>query len=346
MSVDEARVPHGAAVPALTRWGLSPDADLAYRDLVTFGPRTTKELARDLAMPLRRAQAAVEELTAAGAASPEPNQRDRRRRLPSWRATATPDLLRELRGRRSKVVDLTEHHVRRHHDLLADISPATNLRVTHLASRAITRQRVTELTSLDRHEHLKLSTACLFTPAAIAAFRPLDRQLAARGVRLRTCAAPPTGTEAVADELVDVGAEYRELVDVPIKLMVYDRRTALVSADPLDIEAGMYEIDDPDVVDALVVLFEQQWSAGVDPRRKGVSSINLSPREKVILGLLVDGHTDSSVAQQLGISQRTIAYTLRALMDRLCVDNRFQLGLVLGAAHAVLPPTAAKEDKP
>jgi DNA-binding CsgD family transcriptional regulator len=55
----------------------------------------------------------------------------------------------------------------------------------------------------------------------------------------------------------------------------------------------------------------------------------LNAREKAIVELLAEGHTDASVAQRLGISERTITYTLRALMDRVGVENRFQLGLVL-----------------
>jgi DNA-binding NarL/FixJ family response regulator len=55
----------------------------------------------------------------------------------------------------------------------------------------------------------------------------------------------------------------------------------------------------------------------------------LNAREQAIVELLAEGHTDASVAQRLGISERTITYTLRALMDRVGVENRFQLGLVL-----------------
>jgi DNA-binding CsgD family transcriptional regulator len=62
--------------------------------------------------------------------------------------------------------------------------------------------------------------------------------------------------------------------------------------------------------------------------------MKLSHREQAICALLAAGHTDASTAGLLGISSRTIAYTLRALMDRVGVENRFQLGLVLGAFEA------------
>jgi DNA-binding NarL/FixJ family response regulator len=59
--------------------------------------------------------------------------------------------------------------------------------------------------------------------------------------------------------------------------------------------------------------------------------MNLTQREQAIVTLLAAGHTDASTAHHLGISSRTIAYTLRALMDRYGVQNRFQLGLMIGA---------------
>lgn len=62
--------------------------------------------------------------------------------------------------------------------------------------------------------------------------------------------------------------------------------------------------------------------------------------------LLVAGHTDAVVAERLGISPRTIAYTMRSLMDRLGVENRFQLGLILGAAEAEEAEPARGETEP
>jgi len=335
-------MPLGAAVPSLVRWGLSPDADLAYRDLVTFGPRTVADLARDLAMPARRAQAAVEELAAVRAALPE-----RPRGLTRWAPVSAHLLLGELRRRKSRVVDMGEY-ARRHRGVLDAFAPPTGLRANQLTDRSTTRRRIAELTALERREQLTLNPERSFAPDAVAAALPLDRKLAARGVRLRTVGVAPDdgdSSSAVAHQLASVGTDYRERAEVPLKLIVFDRRVALLPVDPLDLEAGTYEIDDPAVVGALVILFEQLWSTGADPRMKGVPPIMLTPREKVIVSLLAEGHTDASAAQQLGISQRTIAYTLRALMDRVGVDNRFQLGLALGATRTVPAPSQEENNR-
>nr|BFE70522.1 hypothetical protein GCM10020092_038230 [Actinoplanes digitatis] len=51
------------------------------------------------------------------------------------------------------------------------------------------------------------------------------------------------------------------------------------------------------------------------------------------------------MAAELGLSRRTVSYTLRAVMDRLGVENRFQLALVLGAAYAIAPPTKPRTEE-
>lgn len=59
--------------------------------------------------------------------------------------------------------------------------------------------------------------------------------------------------------------------------------------------------------------------------------MELTQREKEIISLLADGHTDEAVAARMGISRRSIAYAISGLMQRHDITNRFQLGLLLGA---------------
>jgi LuxR family transcriptional regulator of spore coat protein len=69
----------------------------------------------------------------------------------------------------------------------------------------------------------------------------------------------------------------------------------------------------------------------------GLPKITLSDRERELIALLAAGHTDVAAAERLGISPRSVTNILRSLMDRLGVENRFQLGLALGflrKAHA------------
>ncbi|MEU7424574.1 LuxR C-terminal-related transcriptional regulator [Streptomyces sp. NPDC040750] len=54
-------------------------------------------------------------------------------------------------------------------------------------------------------------------------------------------------------------------------------------------------------------------------------------RHERLIALLATGHTDASAARQLGVSRRTVTYMLRSMMDELGINNRFQLGIAVGA---------------
>ncbi len=61
--------------------------------------------------------------------------------------------------------------------------------------------------------------------------------------------------------------------------------------------------------------------------------------------LLARGHTDETAARELDLSRRTVGYALGGLMSRLGVDNRFQLGLALGAMRAATPVGRENREK-
>lgn len=341
-------VPVGPALPSLARWGLSPDADLVYRALITAGPRTSGWLSRDLGMSPRRVAAATDELVAAGAMRGPVHALDERFRRSEYRwRTAPPGevigSLRRGRRRRPWLVEPGEN-VRRHLALVEGVlgsgGDVAALRVArHVGPRAI-RARIAQLVMLERHEHLVLNPEQVFARDAAAAALPLDRLQVERGIKVRNCGVAPLDGDLGFGPMTALArneGEYRERADVPIKLMIFDRRVALLPADPLDLGAGALEFDQPTAVAAVTAIFERVWSTASDPRRNGMPPIVLTAREQAIVGLLAQGHTDGMVAQRMGISQRTIAYTMRALMDRLGVENRFQLGLILGAARAAEP---------
>ena len=50
----------GSALPSLVRWGLSPDADLVYRTLVSLDSAREGQLAHELGMAHERVRAAIQ----------------------------------------------------------------------------------------------------------------------------------------------------------------------------------------------------------------------------------------------------------------------------------------------
>lgn len=337
-----AALPVGTAVPSLRRWGLSADADLVYRTLVTFGPRRLTAAARELGLSPRRVGAALEELAAAGVVRP-PTARGSEG---MWTAVPPARALHAVRRARQPAAPPWER-ARRHLAAVAGVGLDVvdgDAGVRVLQGRERVRDRIAELMAAERTEHLAINPEPRFEQGTVAAAAPLDLAILERGVRLLSLGLPPSdgdiGGAAHTDELIDHGAQTRVRQALPLKLIVFDRRTALVPVDPLVPTRGAVEVATPGLVQALVALFFREWESARDPRRGGVPPVVLTPREKTLVELLAAGHTDASAAKRLGCSPRTVSYTLRALMDRFGVENRFQLGLALGTlgAHALSAP--------
>ncbi|MEJ3745989.1 helix-turn-helix transcriptional regulator [Actinomycetes bacterium KLBMP 9797] len=327
----------GRAVPSLVRWGVSADADLVYRCLTSFGPQRSGAVAADLGLAMRRVRAALDELAAAGLVRSAREPLGYGPDALTWRA-APPD---------AAVATLRRRALRRAAAMSGDGGPALPAPppgARRLPDRDAARRRVGELMMMERAEHLAMHPEPVFSAESLAIATPLDVAVLERRVRLRSLSRPPADGDRSSrrvSEFIRLGGAYREAPRLPHKLMIFDRKVALLAIDPLDLNHGAWEIVDPATVESLVALFVQHWSGATDPRRNGVPALVLTQREKAVVGLLAEGHTDATAARRLGLSTRSVTYTLRALMDRLGVENRFQLGLALGSLRAAAPPSLA-----
>jgi two-component system, NarL family, response regulator LiaR len=66
----------------------------------------------------------------------------------------------------------------------------------------------------------------------------------------------------------------------------------------------------------------------LQPPQIKTAQIVLSPRELEILKLLVDGHSNPEIAEQLYISLSTVKAHIRSIMNKLAVDDRVQAAVV------------------
>lgn len=333
-------VAFGDAIPSIVRWGHSPDSDLTYRALLMLGPRSARELGRTLGFSPGRLSAALDELAAVRAVvvRVEPGLAEQ-----VWSARSPAAVLESLRGRRT-----------RGGTLLSAVGPPPPVAaipsaggklgegLTHLPSRAAARRRLADLARTTRYEHLAMNTEITFDTASARSAVPVDRALLDRGVRMRVLGRqspderdPLIGHGRRPDE---PGPDYRRALRVPMKLIIIDRRLAFFPVCPHDFDRGYLEVSQAPVVSALVNLFEREWDGAHPPRKSAMPRIILDDRERALIALLAQGHTDVSAARELQVSPRTVSNILRTLMDRFGVENRFQLGLALGAAQAV-PPT-------
>ncbi|GGN85452.1 hypothetical protein GCM10010112_65900 [Actinoplanes lobatus] len=181
-------------------------------------------------------------------------------------------------------------------------------------------------------EVLTFMTGGAQSPNALEHARRNDTELLERGVRIRAIGLDSIrndrATLAHAQFLTDNGAEFRTSAVLPSRMILADRRIAVLPVDPANTRTGVLHLTNPGVITPLLALFQQVWDIATpfgathEPDRQG-----LNPQERALLELLSEGHTDESAANQLGVSHRTVRRTMAGLMERLQARSRFEAGL-------------------
>ncbi|WP_061295567.1 TrmB family transcriptional regulator [Herbidospora cretacea] len=168
--------------------------------------------------------------------------------------------------------------------------------------------------------------------ASLEASRPLDELLLQRGASVRALyldsAWNDAPTHAYARWLTDLGGEVRSAPTLPLRIVIFDRKVALVPLDPQDSSKGAVEVCGEGLISALVALFEQIWIVatpyGAGQRR---CEEKPTPQELELLRLLALGLTDEAASKKLGIGLRTHRRIVADLMDRLNARSRFEAGV-------------------
>jgi DNA-binding CsgD family transcriptional regulator/sugar-specific transcriptional regulator TrmB len=169
--------------------------------------------------------------------------------------------------------------------------------------------------------------------ASLDASRPLDEDAMRRGVELLTLyqdsARNDQATCAYARWMTDLGGQVRTAPTIPPRILIFDRRIAVVPIDPDNTRTGALCTREPAILASLIAVFEQAWQSAV-PLGTMVArdpDTGLTAQEKELLALLGVGLTDEAAGKRLGISQRTVRRQMAALMERLGASSRFEAGL-------------------
>jgi DNA-binding CsgD family transcriptional regulator len=136
-------------------------------------------------------------------------------------------------------------------------------------------------------------------------------------------------------EEVRPGSYFRLHSDVPLKLLVFDRSTALLAAAhrPGRTTALLIVHSSP-LLDALIGFFELLWGTaapfpGLDhevPDGTPTEPPPLDQLDRHLLSLMLTGLTDQAIAGHLGIGLRSVQRRIHDLMARTGVQTRIQLG--------------------
>ncbi|PPK66323.1 helix-turn-helix domain-containing protein [Actinokineospora auranticolor] len=155
-----------------------------------------------------------------------------------------------------------------------------------------------------------------------------------RGVRYRSLYHGPAlqlpGHYEQMMACIAAGEQARTLASAPMKMLIVDRRVALM---PVSFAAAETRtrllVHAAPLVEGLVVCFEALWEqaapvhGGSQPPREG-----LSDRDRQVLSLMAAGLKDQAIARALGVAQRTVVRRIAEMMTTLGADTRFQAGML------------------
>jgi len=123
--------------------------------------------------------------------------------------------------------------------------------------------------------------------------------------------------------LNDRGAEVRTASRLPVRMIVIDRKLAVLPADMANGMSGIAIHRMESAVMAFQELFEMVWATAKPigmVRNTGGSE--LSVEERTILEFVALGHTDKEIGASLGMCDRTVRRRIGAIQQRLNVDSR------------------------
>jgi hypothetical protein len=135
------------------------------------------------------------------------------------------------------------------------------------------------------------------------------------------------------------GEECRIASSLPFKLIVQDRRIAIIPLDLARPDGPVLLVRPSSLLDALCEVFELLWR-NATPFPHGDSANAAAGRRDSasLLSLLTSGLNDKAIEFQLDMSHRTLARRISELMKELGATTRCQLGW-LAAQRASGPPS-------
>lgn len=127
------------------------------------------------------------------------------------------------------------------------------------------------------------------------------------------------------------GTEVRIARGAIATLLLCDDHTAIVDILNVDPSGfGGLVVQHKPLIHVVRQAFDVLWAGSTPlPGSRAESRTGQDAKDLQILALLATGASDSTIARQLRISQRTVERRLRTLMDGLGVETRFQLGMAV-----------------
>jgi DNA-binding NarL/FixJ family response regulator len=116
---------------------------------------------------------------------------------------------------------------------------------------------------------------------------------------------------------------------VPMRLVLVDRRIAILPSGGDQPELCVAVVRHPAVVESLRAAFDLLWESAVPLPTEPVAPDDCRERvQRDILRHLAAGHKDEVVARRLGLALRTCRRHIAEIMEHLGATSRFQAGVL------------------
>lgn len=127
--------------------------------------------------------------------------------------------------------------------------------------------------------------------------------------------------------MMAAGEQARTLADPPVKLLLADHDSAVLTLDAEGAHGVVSLFVRPSgLLDALSGVFETLWKLSVPVSAAHLEGF-VDDRDRQIISLMASGATDDAIARRLNLSRRTVVRRTAALFDRLGATTRFQAGV-------------------
>ncbi|MER0447079.1 LuxR C-terminal-related transcriptional regulator [Streptomyces sp. Edi4] len=203
-----------------------------------------------------------------------------------------------------------------------------------LVSLDVVRQTIAELAAGARSEALTSQPGGPRPEEQLKDSIDLAERALRRGVRIRTLyqqsAQFSHATTEYVQRVTRLGAQVRTVNDAFMRLIVFDRTTAVMSL--RDLPQGALVVRDPDIVHFAVGAFERAWATSQPfPARYEKQQVkDASEAMKLsIMRLLAEGGEIGAIAKRLGVSHRTCQRHVSEIMHRLGARNRLHAGFLI-----------------
>lgn len=316
--------------------GLSSSTEAVYRALLKNPRSSINELVANLALPETDVRTALDELVRHCLVRES-------REVPGELRVVRPDVGLEALLRRHED-DLAQRR-RQLGDVQAEVAElvASFRSSEQERSHADPTERLLGLNAIQsrlemlardlRSECLSIMPGGAQSPASLNASRPLDERAIAKGIRILTLyqdsARNDPSTHAYAKWLTNLGGEVRTAPILPTRMVVFDRRIAVIPIDPDNTQLGALCTAEKAIVRSMITIFEIAWNTAVPLGSLALedTATGLTPFDRQILVMLGQGLTDEAAASRLGVSGRTVRRQVASIMERLKASSRFEAGL-------------------